>query len=172
MEKKTTRNCTAEETNLFCSILVDPVTKFMLTLEQKALKKAATEEIFEAILEELETAFMEEPFKNLSKQSLKGKESLNLDIKKLQRKYNNLKQLWRKLKDKKKNGSDLTRAQDPTRFQILNPVLSDTANTSLSDFFRQEEGNKAHFISCAERSRTYLFLPKHGSAQLIKWNSS
>ena len=39
----------------------------MLTLEQKTLKKAATEEIFEAILEELETAFMEEPFKTLNK---------------------------------------------------------------------------------------------------------
>ena len=35
MEKKTTRNWTAEQTNLFCSILTDPVTKFMLTLEQK-----------------------------------------------------------------------------------------------------------------------------------------
>ena len=31
---------------------------------------------------------------------------------------------------------------------------------------------KAHFISCVESSRAYLFLPKHGSAQLIKWNSS
>ena len=47
MENKTTRNWTAEETNLFCSILVDPVTKFMLTLERKALKKAATKEVFE-----------------------------------------------------------------------------------------------------------------------------
>ena len=42
MEKKTTRNWTAEETNLFCSSLLDPVTTFMLTLERKALKKAAT----------------------------------------------------------------------------------------------------------------------------------
>ena len=38
-EKKTTRNWTVEETNLFCSILTDPVTKFMQTLEQKTLKK-------------------------------------------------------------------------------------------------------------------------------------
>ena len=42
IEKKATRNWTAEETNLFCSILLDPVTTFMLTLERKALKKAAT----------------------------------------------------------------------------------------------------------------------------------
>ena len=113
MEKKTTGNWTAEETNVFCSTLADPVTKFMLTLEWKTLKKAATKEVFEVILEELKTAFMEETFKTLSKKSLKGKESLNLDIKKLQRKYN-LKQLWRKLRDKKKNGSGLTGAQDPT----------------------------------------------------------
>ena len=59
-------------------ILADPVTKFMFTLEQKALKKAATKEAFEAILEELKTGFMEEPFKTLNEKSLKGKESLNL----------------------------------------------------------------------------------------------
>ena len=53
MEKKTTRNRTAEETNLFCSILTDPVTRFMFTLERKVSKKAPTKEIFEAILEEL-----------------------------------------------------------------------------------------------------------------------
>ena len=34
MEKKTTRNWTAEETNLFCSILADLVTTFIFTLEQ------------------------------------------------------------------------------------------------------------------------------------------
>ena len=45
---------------------------------------------------------MEELFKNVNEKSLKGKESLNLDIKKLERKHNNLKQLRRKLRDKKK----------------------------------------------------------------------
>ena len=39
MEKKTTRNWTAEQTNLFCTILTVPVNKFMLTLEQIVLKK-------------------------------------------------------------------------------------------------------------------------------------
>ena len=80
MDKKTTRNWICK-TNLFCSILADPVTKLMLTLEQKALKKAATKEVFEAILEELKTAFMEKPFKSLNEKSLIGKESLSLDIK-------------------------------------------------------------------------------------------
>ena len=47
----------------------------------------------------------------------------------------------------------MTKAQDPTWFHILNPVLSNTnegmdgiwsnpADTLLSDFFRQEEENK------------------------------
>ena len=62
MEKKTTRNWTAKETILFWSILADLVTKFMLTWERKAVKKAATKEVF-AILEELKTVFMEEPSK-------------------------------------------------------------------------------------------------------------
>ena len=137
---------TSEETNLFCSILADLVTKFMLILERKAVKKVATKEVFEAITEELKTAFIEEPFKTLNEKSLKGKESLNLDIKKLHRKYNNLKQQW-------KNDSGLTKAQDPTWFHILNPVSSNTnegmdgiwsnpADTLLSNFFRQEEENK------------------------------
>ena len=39
MKKKTARNVTVEETHLFYSILTDPVTKFMPTLERKALKK-------------------------------------------------------------------------------------------------------------------------------------
>ena len=57
------------------------------------------------------------------------------------------------MRDKKNNDFGLTGAQDPTWFQILNPVLSATnermygtcsnpAGTSLSDFFRQEEENK------------------------------
>ena len=66
---------------MFCSILADPVTKLMLTLEQKALKKDVTKEVFEVILEELKTVFMEEPFKSLNEKSLISKESLNLDIK-------------------------------------------------------------------------------------------
>ena len=118
----------------------------MLILERKAVKKVATKEVFEAITEELKTAFIEEPFKTLNEKSLKGKESLNLDIKKLHRKYNNLKQQW-------KNDSGLTKAQDPTWFHILNPVSSNTnegmdgiwsnpADTLLSNFFRQEEENK------------------------------
>ena len=53
---------------------------------------------------------MEEPFKASNEKWLKGKESLNLDIKKLERRNNTLKKLWRKLRDKKNNDSGLTGA--------------------------------------------------------------
>ena len=43
MEKQVSRNWTTEETNLFCSILVDPAFNFMVTLERKALKKGCYE---------------------------------------------------------------------------------------------------------------------------------
>ena len=69
----------------------------MLTSEQKTLKKAAMKEVFEAILKKLNTAFMGEPFKNSVKSRSRIKKKKNL-----QRKYNNLKQLWRKFRDKKK----------------------------------------------------------------------
>ena len=80
MEKK--RSWTAEQTHLFCSILADPVTTFMLTLERVIKKKGVTKEVFEAILGELKTAFMEKPFKSLNEKSLKGKGLLNLNVKK------------------------------------------------------------------------------------------
>ena len=67
-------------------------------------------------------------------------------MKKLQVKYNNIKQQWRKLKDKKRNGSGLAAADDPEWFKIVNPVLADTnqgfnamcstpGDTSLNDLF-------------------------------------
>ena len=89
-----TRNWSLEETNLFCSILVDPVKNFMVTLERRALKNSSTKEVFESVLEELNKALDEDPFKSSEIREEKGK--LLLDIKKLQTKYNNIKQQWRK----------------------------------------------------------------------------
>ena len=72
----------------------------------------------------------------------------------------------------KKNGSGLTEAQDPTRFQNLNAVLSDTnegmdgicsnlVDTSLSDFFRQEEENKEvglFFLSTFYQPQSHMLI--------------
>ena len=134
MDKKTMRNWTAEGTDLFCSIFLDLVIKFMLTLERKVLKKAATKEVFEAILEELKTTSMEDHSKLWRESCWKVKSH------------------WKEI-ERQKNGSGLTGTQDQTWYQILNPVLRDTnqgmdgicsntADASLSDFFRQEEKNK------------------------------
>ena len=88
---------------MFALILADTVNKAMLTSKRKAFKKAATKDIFAAVLDELKITFMEEPFKSLNDKVLKGKESINMGIKrKLQRKYKNSKQLWRKFIHKKK----------------------------------------------------------------------
>ena len=50
-------------------------------------------------------------------------------MKKLQVKYNNIKQQWRKLRDRQKHGSGLTPTKYPDWFEIINPVLSDTNQT-------------------------------------------
>lgn len=99
MEKKNNRNWCLKERNPFCSILVDPATNFMA---------------------EIEKALEEEPFK--SSKFREAKRKLELNVKKPQVKYSNIKQQWRKLTDRKKNGSGLGALDDPEWFQIINPV--------------------------------------------------
>ena len=50
-------------------------------------------------------------------------------MKKLRVKYNNIKQQWRKLRDRQKHGSGLAPTKYPDWFEIINPVLSDTNQT-------------------------------------------
>ena len=129
--KTATRNWTTVETNLFCSILVDPVNSFMVTLEKRALKKTSTKDIFEQILLELKKRFKVEPYKTRNKEALSSRKNnaeLELDVKKLQVKYNNIKQQWRKIiRDTQKQGSDLAAepsSNNPDWFEIVNPVLA------------------------------------------------
>ena len=63
-------------------------------------------------------------------ETLKKKKTseLQLDVKKLQVKYNNIQQR-RKLKDRQKHGSGLAPTKYPDWFKIINPVLSDTNQT-------------------------------------------
>ena len=88
MHKKTARNWTAEETNVFCLILL--------------FKKAEKKEVIEAELEEFKITFIGELFRSLNDKALKGKESVNKSTsasKKVHGKYSNLKQLWMKLRN-------------------------------------------------------------------------
>ena len=54
---------------------------------------------------------------------------LQLDVKKLQLKYSDKKQQWRKLRDRQKHGSGLAPIKYPDWFEIINLVLSDTNQT-------------------------------------------
>ena len=87
--------------------------------------------VFEEVLEELKNSFQEEPFKSLNGEALKKKKTseLQLDVKKLQLKYSDKKQQWRKLKDRQKHGSGLAPIKYPDWFEIINLVLSDTNET-------------------------------------------
>ena len=53
-EKSISGNWNAEETSLFCEIAADPITNFMISLEQKALKKSSTKKVFEKILDKFQ----------------------------------------------------------------------------------------------------------------------
>ena len=83
---------------------------FKNTLETKALKKAPTKEVFQAILEFtaeiLTNEFAEKNTNNCSEK--RPYSELNLDIKRLQSKYNNIKTNWWNINDRQKNGSCLS----------------------------------------------------------------
>ena len=67
-------SCTTEEENLFCKILVDPVNNFMTALKRKALKKAATGEVFEKISGVFQEALpVNRVYRKENKHHLKGK---------------------------------------------------------------------------------------------------
>ena len=74
--KKSSRNWTKAETNLFCEIPVDPINHFMQTLEQKALKKASAKEVYDAIVAEMKEAMKAEPFESRNAAYLKNKGDL------------------------------------------------------------------------------------------------
>ena len=68
-KKNVSRNWTTEETNLFCEIVTDPITNFMITLEGKALKKLSRKEI----LGEFQARLLGDYFKRRNSENLKGK---------------------------------------------------------------------------------------------------
>ena len=73
----------------------------MVTLGRKALKKVATKEVFEEILNEVNAAMQEEPSQTANKNSKKRKKQLiplTLDIKKLQKKMQQHQSTMEKIK--------------------------------------------------------------------------
>ena len=81
-----TRNWTDTETEELCRILADPLNNYVSTLEEKALKKAPTREVFSAMLDEVKEAFFRPEFDEANAINFSVKKpysSLELDIKKL-----------------------------------------------------------------------------------------
>jgi len=108
---------------------------YLATLETKALKKAPTKEVFTAILEDfnrgmLSCEFVEKNAKNFSNK--KPFSYINMDIKRLQSKYNNIKSNWRNITDRQKHGSGLSPEKLPRWYEIINQALADK-NQGLDD---------------------------------------
>ena len=94
----------------------------MVTLEKKVLEKVLMQELFESILEEMQTGPWRAYFQR--------KKLINLINKNWHEKTaNSVQQTKTKMENKltkKKNGSGVVGKMNPDRFKIINPVLSDT----------------------------------------------
>lgn len=129
------RNWTDDEIKLLCEIVVDPSNNFLNTLETRALKKLPTKEVFQSILviflKEIENdEFIEV---NASNFTLKRPfKPLEIDVSKLQAKYNHIKSMWRKYFDRQRNGSGLSPEKMPKWYDVINPYLADK-NQGLDD---------------------------------------
>ena len=140
------RKWTTDETNLFCEVIADPVNNFMRTLEKKALKKASTAEVFESIRKVYINALANPSFQKRNAKNFNGRKknnTLSVDVKRLQVKYNNLKQNWRKITEAKRNRSAVSDDQDPAWYKFMTPLLTDYKERS--DLLRSENVEKSDF---------------------------
>ena len=140
------RKWTTDETNLFCEVIADPVNNFMRTLEKKALKKASTAEVFESVRKVYINALANPSFQKINATNFKGRKkshTLSVDVKRLQVKYNNLKQNWRKITEAKRKRSAVSDDQDPAWYKLMTPLLTDYKERS--DLLRSENAEKSDF---------------------------
>ena len=138
------RKWTTDETNLFCEVIADPVNNFMRTLEKKALKKASTAEVFESIRKVYINALANPSFQKMNAKNFKGRKknnTLSVDVKRLQVKYNNLKQNWRKITEAKRYRSAVSDDQDPAWYKFMTPLL--TNYKERSDLLKSENAEKS-----------------------------
>ena len=116
---------------LLAKILADEDNGFCRALEELALKKATNNEIFRFIKLNFDTArkkedFVKENMKNFSGRKNAKFSQLDTSVIKLRRKYGNLKQNWRKITDKAKNGSGYAAEQEQEWYKFLNPIFAET----------------------------------------------
>ena len=138
------RNWTNEETLLFVEILIDEGFNFEDCLERRALKRSANEEVYKATLQLFQEEMNKEEFQQRNAKNF-GKEKyepLQVDVKKLQAKYNAIKRKWLKIKDQPRKGSGLAPKSDPEWYEKIDYILGDTnaelVSTSLDTSYSQE----------------------------------
>ena len=98
---------------------------FLQTLESKVSKKSPIWKVFASILQVLNETLTEEGFaikffSNFNEK--KPFKDLDLDIKKLQSKCNNIKTIWKKYSERQRNGFALVPEKLQKWFDIINPV--------------------------------------------------
>ena len=98
------------------------IEQFCGNFREKGFKKASKIEVFDLIIVKFKEGLENVQFKE--KEKLKAKKNeieLVLQAKPFQIKYNNLKQQWRKITDKK-TISRLAFTEDPEWFKVINPI--------------------------------------------------
>ena len=103
------------------------IEQFYGNFREKGFKLASKIEVLDLIIAKFEEGLENVQFKE--KENLKAKKNeieLVLEAKPFQIKYNNLKQQWRKINDKKKTSSRLAFTEDPEWFKVIKPILIDT----------------------------------------------
>ena len=98
-------------------------------------------------------------------------------MKKLQIKYNNIKQQWRKLRDRQKHDSSLAPANYPDWFEIINPLLSDTNQTMVnicshpkdSHMFTENHPDVDDVETASEHEETLSDLAPANAKLLKRW---
>ena len=132
------RNWTSAEVTLFAEVLADEEHHFAAALEELALKKAASNEVFTLIQKIFHQKLRENHFIEVNEAenftNAKGVASeytpLDTSLEKLRRKYTTLKAEWCKISGRCKNGSGLAPEKEPSWHKTLNPIFSEK-NESL-----------------------------------------
>ena len=111
--RKSSRNWTKVETNLFCEILIDPINNFMKTLQWKELIKTLAKEVYGLIAAGMRRAMKAEPFlsRNAACRKIKGNLLCHSIPTTSNYKQNTTK--YTTFQTQKKNGSGLAGKDDP-----------------------------------------------------------
>ena len=174
-KKKRDRNWTSQEISLFANLLADHQFGFVQSLESRAVKKQANEDIFQIVAREFNFLVNSDHFIAYNEaENFLTKDgcilpyaTLDMDIKKLRFKYNSMKKMWMKISSKSdKNSMDYLKR--PGWYDTLDPIFRQYRGkeTDMEDcdivvgvehstrdkimkrgFVRADNGNEVHSIS-------------------------